>query len=691
MQERIEGNRLGQETSPYLLQHKDNPVHWRAWGPAALAEAKASGKPILLSVGYAACHWCHVMAHESFEDEATARVMNDLFVNIKVDREERPDVDAIYMGALHELGEQGGWPLTMFLTSDAEPFWGGTYFPKEERYGRPAFVRVLNEVARIYRDEQDKVRRNADVLKDRLKPQRWHDPATPPPEALLKDLAGRLVQAVDPVNGGIRGAPKFPQPQFFQFLWRAGLRFGLPHPLEAVDLTLSRIAQGGIYDHLGGGFARYSVDEKWLVPHFEKMLYDNAQLIEMMTQAWREKKSPLYKLRIAETIGWLTREMVVEGTSPQGGGFASSLDADSEGEEGKFYVWSRAEIEDALGAEDAKLFAEIYGVTAGGNFEGHNILNRLGSIELRDDETEARLAAMRETLLERRALRVRPGFDDKVLADWNGLMISALANAADAFMRADWLDAAERAFNFVCIRMTSNGRLLHAYRNGEAKAPATANDYANMIKAALALANVTGNPDYIERAKPWAGVLDQHYWSGNLGGYYFTADDTSDLIVRPFSGQDEATPNANGTMVSNLVALYLWTGEERYRDRADAILRGFAGAMTANVLAHAGLLASSLDLMAPTHIVLIAPNGQSTQALRRALAELSLPGAVVQEVREGERGASALPESSPAHGKTALDGKPTAYVCIGPQCSLPVTEPAALVETAKAARRVAIA
>ena len=283
MQERIEGNRLSAETSPYLLQHKDNPVHWRAWGPAALAEAKATGKPILLSVGYAACHWCHVMAHESFEDEATAAVMNELFVNIKVDREERPDVDAIYMGALHELGEQGGWPLTMFLTSDAEPFWGGTYFPKEARYGRPSFVRVLNEVARIYRDEQDKVRQNADVLKDRLKPQRRHDAGAPPPEAMLAELAPRLVQAVDPMHGGIRGAPKFPQPQFFGLLWRAGLRFGLPHPLEAVDLTLTQIAQGGIYDHLGGGFARYSVDEQWLVPHFEKMLYDNAQLIEMMT------------------------------------------------------------------------------------------------------------------------------------------------------------------------------------------------------------------------------------------------------------------------------------------------------------------------------------------------------------------------------------------------------------------------
>ena len=686
MQERADGNRLSGETSPYLLQHKDNPVHWRPWGEAALAEARATGKPILLSVGYAACHWCHVMAHESFEDEATAAVMNDLFVNIKVDREERPDVDAIYMGALHELGEQGGWPLTMFLTSDAEPFWGGTYFPKDERYGRPAFIRVLNEVARIYRDEQDKVRQNADVLKDRLKPRPRGAGAAPPNEATLADLARRLVQAVDPVHGGIRGAPKFPQPQFFGLLWRAGLRFGLANPLEAVDLTLTHIAQGGIYDHLGGGFSRYSVDERWLVPHFEKMLYDNAQLIDMMTEAWRETKSPLYGQRIEETVGWLTREMTLKE-----GGFASSLDADSEGEEGKFYVWSLAEIEEVLGTTDAALFAEIYDVTAGGNFEGHNILNRLNAIELRDAETERRLAEMREKLLARRASRIRPGFDDKVLADWNGLMIAALANAAEAFDRPEWLAAAERAFAFVSTRMTANGRLLHAYRAGEAKAPATANDYANIFLAALALAKVTGKAFYIERAREWVDVLDRHYWAPDLGGYYYVADDTGDLIVRPFSGQDEATPNANGVMVSNLMALYSWTGEARYRDRAEAILSGFAGAIAENILAHAGLLAATIDVAAPALIVLIVPEGGDAKTLRRALSDVSLPNAVVQEVRAGESGTSALPESSPAHGKTAIDNKPTAYVCIGPQCSLPVTDPAKLVETMRAVRQVSIA
>jgi len=681
MQERAPGNRLGEETSPYLLQHKDNPVHWRPWGEAALEEARATGKPILLSVGYAACHWCHVMAHESFEDEATARVMNELFVNIKVDREERPDVDAIYMGALHELGEQGGWPLTMFLTSDAEPFWGGTYFPNEQRYGRPAFVSVLNEVARVYRDEPDKVRQNADVLKDRLKPGHHVSASAPPSEEMLADLGRRLVQAIDPVNGGIRGAPKFPQPQFFGFLWRTGLRYGLANPLEAVHLTLTHIAQGGIYDHLGGGFSRYSVDERWLVPHFEKMLYDNAQLIELMTESWRESKSKLFAQRIEETVDWLSREMVVPG-----GGFAASLDADSEGEEGKFYVWSRAEIAEILGEDDAKLFAEIYGVTAQGNFDGHNILNRLDEIELRDEATERRLAKMRKKLLARRGSRVRPGFDDKVLADWNGLMIAALAKAAETFDKPQWLAGAEAAFDFISTKMITNGRLLHAYRAGEAKAPATANDYANMIRAALALANVTGKRSYIERAREWADILDKHYWADDIGGYYFVADDTSDLIVRPMSGQDEATPNANGTMVSNLTALYLWTGDERYRERADAVLKAFAGAMRQNVLAHAGLLAAALDVLAPSLIVLIVPEGGDARALRRALNDVSLPGEVVQEVKAGE----ALPASSPAHGKTAIDGKPTAYVCIGLQCSLPATEPTKLVETIKLGRGVAL-
>jgi uncharacterized protein YyaL (SSP411 family) len=675
------GNQLGDETSPYLLQHKDNPVHWRPWGPAALKEAKDKNKPILLSVGYAACHWCHVMAHESFEDQATAAVMNDLFVNIKVDREERPDVDAIYMNALHQIGEHGGWPLTMFLTPDAEPFWGGTYFPKDERYGRPSFVSVLNTVAKVYRDEPDKVRNNADAIIARLKPVQAQGAGAQLDDMTLSNLARSFFAAVDPVEGGLRGAPKFPQTQFFEFLWRAGLRYGMLPLHEAVMVTLTHIAQGGIYDHLGGGLSRYSVDERWLVPHFEKMLYDNALLVEMMTEAWREEKAPLYAQRIAETIGWLLREMVTDG-----GAFAASLDADSEGEEGKFYVWSLAEIQEVLGSDDAKLFAEVYDATADGNFEGHNILNRLNAIELRDDDTEARLAAMRATLLARRATRVRPGFDDKVLADWNGLMIAALANAASAFDRPDWLEAAEKAFDFVSTRMALGGRLFHAYRAGEAKAPATANDYANMIMAALALANATSNPEYVEQACTWTHILDEHYWAKDLGGYYLAADDTDDLIVRPFSGFDDAAPNPNAVMVSNLVRLTLWTGEERYAKRADEILRGFGAGIAGNPVAYSGLLGAALDTFAPALVVLILPKDGDAGAMRAALRDVSLPNVAVQEIWYDE----ILPSSSPAHGKTAVDGKTTAYVCLGPQCSLPVTDPQKLVETIKTARQVTV-
>src|SRR3954451_15605187 len=385
-------NRLGRETSPYLLQHKHNPVAWWAWSPDALTEAQRTGKPILLSVGYAACHWCHVMAHESFEDEATAAVMNELFVNIKVDREERPDIDQIYMSALHHLGEQGGWPLTMFLTPQGEPVWGGTYFPKEARYGRPAFVDVLREVARLFREDRAVIDNNRTALMARLAQH-----ARPSGKVTLGieelDAAARqLAGAIDPVDGGLRGAPKFPQASLFEMLWRAGVRSGDTRFFDLVDVTLQRICEGGIYDHLGGGFSRYSVDDKWLVPHFEKMLYDNAQLLELLALAWSRGGADLFRQRAFETVGWLTREM----TTAEGA-FSASLVADSEGEEGKFYVWSLAEVETALGPENAALFAAHYDISAGGNFEGHNILNRLKDLP-RGAENEAKLAMLRVML-----------------------------------------------------------------------------------------------------------------------------------------------------------------------------------------------------------------------------------------------------------------------------------------------------
>lgn len=667
-------NRLQYETSPYLLQHKANPVHWWAWGPEALAEAKRTGKPILLSVGYAACHWCHVMAHESFEDSGTAEVMNELFVNIKVDREERPDIDAIYMGALHRLGEQGGWPLTMFLDSDAKPFWGGTYFPREARYGRPAFVTVLLRIAEAYRNQPENVRKNTEALLAALKetPGETNTNASRPQ---TKDVVAAIARAVDREHGGLSGAPKFPQWSIFWLLWRGAMRYDDPNARDAVVTTLRHICQGGIYDHLGGGFARYSVDEIWLVPHFEKMLYDNALLIDLMTEVWRETQDPLFKTRIAETVAWLEREMIGEA-----GGFAASLDADSEGKEGKFYVWSAIEIADILGAEDAAFFSRVYGVTPDGNFEGHTILNRLDSLALLSNEEEARLAELRAKLLERRASRIRPGWDDKILADWNGLMIAALSRAAVVFERSDWLALAERAFDCIVTKLAApDGRLFHAYRNGLAKAPATASDYANMTWAALRLFAATGSERYLERARQWTRILDKHYWDRDRGGYFTAADDTGDVVVRLKAASDDAAPNANAIQLSNLIALAALTGEADFDERARLLLKTFAPAMAAGPIGHCALLAAELDL---DRLVQVAVSVTDGTALCGELRQLSIPGALEFVAHPG----GPAGPGSLLSDKTAINGKSTAYVCVGPVCSAPIQDAKALEETLRRAR-----
>ncbi len=685
-------NRLARETSPYLLQHRDNPVHWWAWGPEALAEAKRSGRPILLSVGYAACHWCHVMAHESFEDDATAAVMNELFVNIKVDREERPDIDAIYMGALHKMGEQGGWPLTMFLDSEARPFWGGTYFPPEGRYGRPGFQHVLREVARIYRDDPGKVSHNATALVKALATPAGDGGKLSITDTVLSDLTGRMVQAIDPVNGGLKGAPKFPQWSFLWLMWRGAIRYGHEDGKTALIETLRHICQGGIYDHVGGGFARYSVDERWLVPHFEKMLYDNALLIDLMTEAWRETREPLFEARIAETVVWLEREMIAAG-----GGFAASLDADSEGEEGKFTVWSRGEVMEVLGPEDGRRFCAIYDVTEPGNFEGHNIPNRLTALEWMGAEEEGRLAEMLAKLLARRAGRIRPGWDDKVLADWNGLMIAVLARASVAFARPQWLAMAERAFAFVMESMVVTGsplpnppsqgrretpiRLWHSYRAGQTRAAATASDYANMISAAIRLHEATAEAGYLATARALAETLDAHYWLSDAGGYATSADDTTDVIVRLRSAHDDAVPNANGTMIGALMQLYLLTGEEAYRERAGEIPNAFAREVGDNALGHCGLLAGCFDLLAPGHVVIVG-SGTAAAELSTALRSVAMPGALEQVLGE----TTDLPAGSPVAGKTAAAGEATAYVCSGMSCAPPVDTGEALVSQLKVSR-----
>ncbi|MGB0083961.1 MAG: thioredoxin domain-containing protein [Rhodomicrobiaceae bacterium] len=668
-------NRLGQETSPYLLQHQDNLVHWWPWGEEAFAEARRLDKPVLLSVGYAACHWCHVMAHESFEDAGTAAVMNELFVNIKVDREERPDVDALYMNALHQLGEHGGWPLTMFLTPDGGPFWGGTYFPREPIYGRPAFTHVLREISRIYREERDKVRQNADALRTAVQPRPAPESEDNLNENTLADIATRLARALDPDHGGLMGAPKFPNCVILDFLWKLGLRRGIEPCIGGVEKALIHISQGGIYDHLGGGYARYSVDERWLVPHFEKMLYDNALLVDLMTEVWKERRHPLLQIRVAETVAWLLREMA----APDGG-FASSYDADSEGEEGRFYVWGRNEIEGVLGADDAAFFCEVYDVTERGNWEGTNILNRLNSLELLSPSEEEKLAELRAKLFEARRSRVRPGWDDKVLADWNGLAISALTNAGQAFNQPSWIDAASRAYGFIGDRMSRDGRLLHSYRAGQANTPAVASDYANMIRAAITLYLAMGDKVKLHDAQHWTKIMQAQYWAEPQGGYYLSAADTNDIIIRTLSARDDATPNANAVMLGNLVALYVMTGEPRYRDTAEAMRKSISGEAFRNASLHTGFFSALADHFQPQHVVLM--HGVGEDAMRHALAQISMPGAVVEWLSEQASPA----QSSPAFGKRAVEGKATAYVCIGPQCSPPVTNAGELLSALRASR-----
>jgi len=667
-------NRLAHETSPYLLQHKHNPVDWWPWGTEALAEAKRTNKPILLSVGYAACHWCHVMAHESFEDAKTAEVMNDLFVNIKVDREERPDIDQIYMSALHHLGEHGGWPLTMFLTPNAEPFWGGTYFPNTARYGKPAFADVLREVERVFRENPQSVEQNRSALMARLMASARPTGRVVIAAPDLDRAADQLLSLIDPVNGGIRGAPKFPQSMMLEFLWRAGERTNNNRRFAAVELTLARICEGGIYDHLGGGFSRYSVDERWLVPHFEKMLYDNALLLELLAVAYLRSRNDLFRRRARETVAWLTREM----TTPEGA-FCASLDADSEGEEGKFYVWSLDEVTSALGSDDAAFFAAHYDVTAEGNFEGHNILNRLKHIP-RSMEDEQRLAPLREKLLSLREKRVRPGLDDKTLADWNGLMIAALVNAGLALDEPLWLEMAARAFLFIDANMAHGDRLGHSWRAGKLLIPGLASDHAAMIRAALALHEATGEQAYLERALAWQATLDRHYANAENGGYFLTADDAAGLVVRPNSTSDDATPNPNALAAQNLIRLALFTGQHAWRDKADRLFEGMAASAGENVYAHLALL-NALDLRLRGAEIVVAGEDERANELLAAARKLAFFDRVVL------RASPALAPEHPAHDKVDVAAQSAAFICVGETCSLPVREPDAIAEAVRAARR----
>ena len=610
-------NRLAEETSPYLQQHKDNPVDWYPWGDEAFARAREEGKPVLLSVGYAACHWCHVMAHESFEDPETAEVMNRHFVNVKVDREERPDVDAVYMEAVQAMSGHGGWPMTVWLTPDGHPFYGGTYYPKTPRMGMPGFVQLCEGIAEAWRERRDEVVAKAGQLTDLLSESGRFAPAGADLPGLdaADRAASQLAERFDPQWGGFGRAPKFPQPDLCELLLRAHRRTGESAPLSLVTTSLDAMASGGIYDHVGGGFHRYSVDREWLVPHFEKMLYDQALLARAYLHAWQVTGEARHLQVASETIDYVRRDL-----RDPGGGFYSSEDADSEGVEGRFYVWSRADV-DEIGGPAA---VEWYGVTEGGNFEGSSILHR----PVRGDLLRpADVERARQALLERREERVRPGLDDKVLTEWNGLMVATLAEAAAATGRRDWLDDARAAADFLLSSLRrEDGRWLRSWQGGRANHLAFAADYAALVGAFTRLAEATGEARWVAEARGVADGLLYLFWDEDAGGLFTAGSDAEQLITRAKDVLDNVIPSANGSAAVALVRLAALTGEERHRERAEGIVRLVADPLSRHPTAFAHLLGAVELLHAPvTEVAVVGARPDLVEAVQRHF----LPNAVL--------------------------------------------------------------
>jgi len=658
-------NRLAKETSPYLRQHAENPVDWYAWGDEAFRRAREEDKPIHLSVGYAACHWCHVMAHESFENPEVARLMNERFVNIKVDRQERPDVDDIYQKVVQMMRQGGGWPLTVFMTPAGEPFFGGTYFPPEDRYGRPGFVRLLRGLSETWTNKRDDLRGNIDqflrgyqALDDHLVAGELPVGVDVPAEA-----ARSFAKSTDPRHGGLGRAPKFPNPACHDLVLRVYHRTREPALLQSFELTLDRMATGGIYDHLGGGFARYSVDERWDVPHFEKMLYDNGQLVKLYADAYRLTGNPKWRRVFDESIAYVLRDM----THPEGGFYASE-DADSEGEEGKFYAWTPAEMRAVLGDADGAVACRAYGVTERGNFEhGTTVLQR--RVEL-DPLEEAHLAGLRKKLFASRETRVRPARDDNVLAGWNALMIQGLCAAYQATGTTSHLSAAQRAADFLASRMTMpHGGVYRAWRDGVAKVPGFLDDYACLANALLDLYESAFIPRYLERAIQLVDLILEKFWDGGL---YFTPSDGERLVHRPRAPHDNAWPSGTSTTVFAFLRLYELTGKDHYRERAEHVFRTYGGAAAKNPFGFAHLL-SALDFVQRGPLEIVFAGDRDGAAL--------LP--LVESVHRSYQPSRVLAFADDVpigQGRVPIDGKLAAYVCRERTCDAPVTTAEALRE-----------
>jgi uncharacterized protein len=684
-------NHLINETSPYLLQHAHNPVDWYAWNEEALDHAQREDKPILLSIGYRACHWCHVMEDESFEDEAIAQLMNDNFINIKVDREERPDLDAIYMNAVQMMTGSGGWPMTVFMTPDGKPFYGGTYFPPVDRYGMPGFPRVLISVAEAYRAQRDEIENSANGMVGELK---RLDRIVAPKGAqegelsyeLADQAATNLARMLDPVHGGFGNKPKFPPSMALEFLLRHYHRTKDAGALKAVELTLDNMARGGMYDQLGGGFHRYSVDEKWLVPHFEKMLYDNALLSRIYTDAFLATGNEFYKRIAVETLDYVAREM-----TDKDGGFYSTQDADSEGEEGKFFVWTPEEVKALLGEEDARLFNRYFDVSESGNFEDHNILH----ID-EDMDVIARLMKVsperlveviergRKILFDAREKRIKPYRDEKILTAWNGLMMRSFAEASRAFDRKDYLEIVIRNADFLLTKLRRDGRLLRTYKDGESKLNGYHEDYAYVIDGLLSLYEASFDSRWFEEARALAETMISQFWDAESGGFFFTSADHEKLITRTKDFYDNAIPSGNSAAASALTRLALFTGEDRYRKMAETILQLMKQAMMRAPSAF-GRMLSALDLfLASAYEIAIigAPEAPETREIVDVVFKRYLPNKVVAFAPGADSKASEAIKL--LEGRDSIGGGATAYVCRNFYCQAPQTSAEGLAEALNA-------
>jgi len=670
-------NRLANETSPYLLQHAGNPFDCYPWGPEALETAKRDDKPILLSIGYAACHWRHGMAHETVEDERTARLMNDNFISIKVDREERPDIDGIYMQAVQAMTGQGGWPMTMFLMPDGSPFYGGTYFPPDNRHGLPSFRTVLQSVTDAYATRREGVTQSAEQLRQiyesNLAQARIRGGLTP---EMLRATYRSLAQRYDAQNGGFGTAPKFPATMVLDFLLRYWKRTGTSEAREIVVTSFRKMARGGIYDQVGGGFARYSVDASWLVPHFEKMLYDNALLTRLGAHLWQATKDDEVRRVTIETVEWVAREM----TAPEGG-FYSSLDADSEGHEGKFYVWSEDELDSLLGA-DSPAFKTHYGVTRGGNFEGMNILfapsDRAAAAPragVNEETLDAILGRSRRILYDARARRVWPGRDEKILASWNGLMLRGAATVARAFDRNDFSRLAVRNAEFLAREMIRKGRVMRSHKEGVTRISGFLEDHAAVALGFLAVYELTFDEHWIDRAREIADAMIEWFWDNEVEAFFDTARDAEQLITRPRDATDNATPSGTSLAIELLLYLAELQQNSEYRRRAVLALETIADPMLRFPTAFGHLLGcADMELYGAIEVALVGEISHPRfRVLERTVAERYVPSLVLAGGAPGSRSTIKLLENRPV-----VDNKPTAYVCRGYACDKPVTNPDAL-------------